>query len=469
VTDDRQPAASRSRGRFGRGLRFRVVVLFAVGGLLLSSILAIGTYGLASRYLVSQRERSAQRQAYLNARALRDSLQSPEAVPAALSSLELPTGSSVVIRRAGKWFGTSVAFGRTNVPAELRGLVGTGKAGHQRVHRTTGPAIVVGIPIPSIGVQYFEVIALTELESTLDVIRDSLLGTAALTTVAAALLGVWAGRRVLSPLRDVSAAASDIADGEMSRRLETRGDPDLDPLVLSFNHMVDELQRRMDRDAQFASDVSHELRSPLTTMLTSAEILEARTGELTPRLREPVMLLGAEVRRFERLVSELLELSRAESAVEGVELEPVNLGELVLHSVALTSDADFVVEIDPHLATDPVLTDKRRVNRILTNLLENARTHGGGITAVTVAMVNGRARIMVDDSGDGVSPDERERIFERFFRGAAAGRRDAGSGTGLGLALVAEHTRLLRGRVWVEDTDPGPGARFVVELPEDWA
>jgi len=455
----------RGRPGAGRGLRFRVMLSFALGGLLLSSGLAAVTYGLADRYLVSQRERNAQRQAFLNARALRDALRSPNAsVSETLAALEVPTGSSVVVQRDGKWYGTSVALGRTSVPRVMQKVVSAGTGGHQRVQTSTGPAIVVGVPVPSIQADYFEIVGLSELENTLNVIRDSLLGAAALTTFAAALLGVWAGRRVVAPLRDVSAAASDIAAGEIDRRLETRNDPDLDPLVESFNHMVGALQVRMERDAQFASDVSHELRSPLTTMLTSADLLTARADELPPRLREPVALLSEEVHRFERLVSELLELSRAEAAVEPIELEPVNLGELLLHSLTLTNDQEFVVEIDPDVATTPVLTDKRRVNRILSNLLENARSHGRGIRAVTVSRADGYARFTVEDCGDGVPVEERQQIFERFFRGAAAGRRDDGSGTGLGLALVAEHARLLHGRVWVEDADGG--ARFVLELPE---
>jgi signal transduction histidine kinase len=112
-----------------------------------------------------------------------------------------------------------------------------------------------------------------------------------------------------------------------------------------------------------------------------------------------------------------------------------------------------------------VLTDKRRVSRIVTNLVENAEQHGQGVQAVTVTRRDAVARIVVDDGGTGVPPTERDQVFDRFFRGAAAGRRGGGSGTGLGLALVAEHVRLLRGRVWVEDAIPEPGARFVVELP----
>ncbi len=449
-----------------RGLRFRVVATFAIGGLLLSSAFALGTYSFSKRYLVAQRERSAQRQAFLNARALRGALGgTPVAVPDALASLEVPTGSTVVLHRSGTWYGTSVALGRDDVPAAMRRLVAQGNAAHQRIATPNGPAIVVGVRIPSLNAEYFEIVVLTELVSTLDVIREALLGAAAITTLAAALLGVWAARRVLSPLRDVSTTASAIADGDLSQRLETRGDPDLDPLVESFNRMVDELQHRMERDARFASDVSHELRSPLTTLRASAEVLERRVTEVPAGLREPIELIGDEVQRFERLVSELLELARAEAGVDALELEPVNMGELVLHAVGLTREGDFVVEIDPGLAAAPVLTDKRRVSRVLTNLVENAQQHGSGVRGVAVSRHLDVVRITVDDSGRGVPPAERTQVFERFFRGAVSGRRDGSSGTGLGLALVAEHVRLLRGRVWVEDANPAPGARFVVELP----
>lgn len=449
-----------------RGLRVRLVTFFAVGGLLLSSAFAVGTYTFAKRYLVSQRERSAQRQAFLNARALRGVLGGAStSVPDALADLEVPTNSSVVLHRSGTWYGTAVALGREDVPLAMRSLVTDGGAAHQRIETANGPAIVVGLRIPALDADYFEIVALDELADTLAVIRDSLLVAAALTTAAAAMLGVWSARRVLSPLRDVSHTASAIADGDLTQRLESRGDPDLDPIVVSFNHMVDALQVRMERDARFASDVSHELRSPLTTLRASAEVLEDRARELPPRLREPVELLGDEVHRFERLVSELLELARTEAEVDALVLEPVNLGELVLHAVGLTRTGDFVVEIDPGLAATPVLTDKRRVSRIVTNLVENAEQHGQGVQAVTVTRRDAVARIVVDDGGNGVPPADRDQVFERFFRGAAAGRRDGGSGTGLGLALVAEHVRLLRGRVWVEDATPEPGARFVVELP----
>lgn len=453
-----------------RGLRVRVVVSFAIGGLLVSSTLAVITYALADRYLLGQRERNAQRQTFLNARALRDELRSADTDPSsALAALELPSNSSSVLHRGHAWYGTSVAAGRASIPESLRQLVASGSSGHQRIETRAGPALAIGVPIGGLPATYFEIVSLHELDATLTVIRNALLGAAGATTVAAALLGLWAARRVLQPLREVSRVASDIAGGELGLRLHTNDDPDLDPLVVSFNRMVDALQQRIDRDARFASEVSHELRSPLTTLSASADVLESRAPRLAPDVREPIELLAAEVRRFERLVTELLELTRAEAGVDALVTEPVNIGELILHAVAVTDADEFLVDIEPSLAEHPVLTDKRRLSRVLANLLENARTHGDRTTSVRATTRGTFVRLEVEDNGPGVAPADREHIFERFARGAAAGRRGSASGTGLGLALVAEHVRLLGGMVWVEDGTGGHGARFVVEFPEQRA
>ncbi len=453
--------------RLPGGLRARVIVAFSVGGLLLSTVLALVTYQLANRYLVAQRERSAERQTWVNARALRAELRTESTdVPAALAALEIPTGSSAVLGHSGDWFGTSVAFGRSDVPSPLRDLVRHGGAGIQRAKVVGETAMIVGVPIPAVDALYFEVHSLSELAKTLEVIRNSLFGAAIASTLAAALLGWWSARRVLEPLRRVSNTAVDIAHGELSRRLESSDDRDLDPLTRSFNEMVEALQHRIERDARFASDVSHELRSPLTTMAAAADVLEARSRDIGESAIEPLALLIGETRRFERLVSELLELARAEADVDVSGLEAVNLAQLVLHVASdFAGGAPLEVRIDPALTDTPVLSDKRRLRRVLVNLVENAQLHGGDLAVVTITQRDDASVLLVvEDSGNGIAPEERPLVFQRFFRGAAAGRRQAVRGSGLGLALVAEHIRVLGGEVSVDASSLG-GARFIVELP----
>jgi two-component system sensor histidine kinase MtrB len=110
--------------------------------------------------------------------------------------------------------------------------------------------------------------------------------------------------------------------------------------------------------------------------------------------------------------------------------------------------------------------DKRRFERVMANLMENAAHYGGGVTEVTVRPGDQEevVEVTVDDAGPGIDPGERSKVFERFYRGSASGRRGAGTGSGLGLALVAEHMRVMQGDVRVESSPPG-GARFVLSLP----
>jgi signal transduction histidine kinase len=123
------------------------------------------------------------------------------------------------------------------------------------------------------------------------------------------------------------------------------------------------------------------------------------------------------------------------------------------------------VRIDPADDHRELLVDKRRIERVFGNLIENADRYAGGVTQVTVETDDHLVRVLIDDSGPGIPPADRDRVFERFARGAGkAGSRGAGVGTGLGLALVLEHVRLHGGRVWATDS-PSGGARFVVELP----
>ena len=177
----------------------------------------------------------------------------------------------------------------------------------------------------------------------------------------------------------------------------------------------------------------------------------------SPTAQQAVDLLDGDIQRFRRMVLDLLEISRSDT----LEREPWELGELVRGIVGVRGGAP--PEID---APEPVTVraDRRRIDQILGNLLENADAHGGGAVRVGVSAREGRGRIEVDDAGPGVPAGKRAEVFERFSRGARAGSRGDGGGTGLGLSLVAAHVRRHDGSVWIEDR-PGGGARVVVELP----
>ena len=447
-------------------LRTRVTLAFAVGALVLSVGLATITYGLARSYLVRQRETSGLRQTYANARLVRTALASGNAnIAELLASVQSPARSSPVLRHGGSWFKASDGLGPDALPPAMLTTVGAGAAARQRVESPTGqPQLIVGIPLPAVDGAYFEIYQLVELDRTLRILVNSSIAAALVTTVAGATIGWWASRRVLSPVAAVSAAAAAVASGRFDVRLEESGDPELSRMASSFNQMTEALLVRIRRDARFASDVSHELRSPLTTLAAALEVVSSRRDEMPERARVGLDLLGAEIGRFERLVENLLEISRIDAGVEELVVEDVVLGQFVREALLAGRESAPDIDLQDGAAETVVRADKRRMERVLANLADNAERHGGGVVRVVVEREDGWAGFAVEDAGAGVPPEERERVFERFFRGRAAGMRGAGEGSGLGLSLVREHVGLHGGRVWVEDREGG-GARFVVRLP----
>jgi signal transduction histidine kinase len=230
--------------------------------------------------------------------------------------------------------------------------------------------------------------------------------------------------------------------------------------------MVNQLVERLERDARFASDVSHELRSPLTTLATSVAVMRQSRTDLEPEAFAALELLGADVETFQTLVEDLLDMTRNEAG--GIYLENVELVELVHQCVRSASRRlgleETNLSFDPTTTNSSITVDRRRFERIIANLLENARRYGGGATSLSVSADGHCAIIDVDDAGPGVPLEERERIFDRFYRGVEASNRTEVHGTGLGLSLVADHVARFHGTVAVLDSPDG-GARFRVTIP----
>jgi signal transduction histidine kinase len=439
---------------------------FAVGALLLSALLSGTTWALTRENLLNQREDSATAVVYQNAQIVQQ--RAPGTEPQTLLGSLFPGARPILYTNAdGDYVALTPSFGQDALPAELREMVvGGGQPARMRYDLRGEMQLAVGIPIPSAEVSYFEIVSLGDLEETLDALGISLLGASLVTTLAGAALGWWASRRALRPLTGVTTAALALAAGRLDTRLETSEDPDLRPISASFNDMAQALQDRIERDARFASDVSHELRSPLMTLAASIEVMNNQRDDLPERARSALDLMVADIDRFQQLVEDLLEISRFDAGVARLELEEVHLAELVMQAVSHSTDADVPVELDAELAGVVVQADKRRIVRVIANLIDNATRYGGGATSVSLRQAEGGVQIAVEDLGEGVAADDRDLIFDRFNRGSAAGRRGSSDGVGLGLALVAEHVHLHGGQVWVEDRADGQsGARFVVVLP----
>ncbi len=461
--------------RFGLGLRSRITAAFALGGLLVAFLLAAITLTTTRQVLLADREEIAQELAFSNAARVQLQLGGdlePGAVQGVVDSLSTATGSRpLLIIDNGNFSRDAAAFSLDDVPTDLQTLTFEGNSGRIRSIVQDAPAIVYGLPIrgfedAGVDVVYFEALPLTDVEDTLETLQLVLLGGILIVAALAALSGRFAANRALAPLRDVSGAAEAIAGGRLDTRLDPEGDEDLESLVASFNEMAGGLQERIERDARFASEVSHELRSPLMTLTASVEVLENTRDDLPDRARTALDLLSSDITRFRTLVEDLLEISRFDVGSIELQADPMLFADFVRNAVPIATTKDVPIEVHPNAEEAVILAEKRRLARVVANLIDNARKYGGGATRVEVFTTLHSVQMAVEDGGPGVPLDERFVIFDRFSRGGAGGRRGYDTGVGLGLSLVAEHVNLHNGRVWVEDRPDGEtGARFVVELP----
>lgn len=444
------------------GLRSRATLVWALIALMLAGTVSVVAYQVIRAELLDERRERAATQAYLNARLVRSALRADEPdVGAILASLAGNAGSSAVVRVDGEWFASSVGVDPTLLPESLVEVVEAGQAG-RAVTRVDGvPQVVAGVPIAEASAEYFELVSVADVDETLTSLARALAVSAAVATLAAAIVGWYASGRVLRPLRHMAGAASHIADGELDTRLDALGDPDLEALQISFNRMADAVEERIARERRFTSDVSHELRSPLASML-SAVAIARRHDDDPAAVRRALDQLEERTSAFHELVLDLLEISRVDAGVADLHLEPLAPQALVRAAIEMTG-ADGVEVVASSDAPETFLGDKRRLGQSLMSLLDNADKYAGGATCVGIARVDGRVRFSVQDAGPGVPEHERRHVFGRFARGDRA-RSSSIAGSGLGLALVEEHVRLHGGRVFVEDGDGG-GARVVIDVP----
>jgi two-component system, OmpR family, sensor histidine kinase MtrB len=282
-------------------------------------------------------------------------------------------------------------------------------------------------------------------------------------------------RWVVVPVVRAAQGAQLLSTGRLDERLDVRGEDEIAALATSFNDMAASLQDKMREleelshvQRQFVSDVSHELRTPLTTIRMAADLLYEAREQLESAASRSAELLQSQLGRFESLLSDLLEISRFDANAATLDAEPVDLCDVVRQSAA---DAQQLAErrgarIEFRLPAERCLVemDRRRVERILRNLLCNAVEHGEGRdVVVTSAADRDAVAVVVRDYGVGLGPGEEHLVFDRFWRADPARARTTG-GTGLGLAIALEDARLHGG--WLEAWgEPSDGSAFRLTLP----
>jgi len=335
-------------------------------------------------------------------------------------------------------------------------------------------AVAFGTPLGDWYQLYF-VFPLTQEQQELQLVQTTLIGVGLALVVLLAAIASLVTRWVVLPIRHAARAAQRVSAGRLEERMTVGGADDLGALATSFNDMAASLQDKLREleelskaQRQFVSDVSHELRTPMTTIRMAAEILYESREQLDPAAARSAELLQSQTERFELLLSDLLEISRHDANVATLDAEPADICDIARRSA---DDAQQLAErrgcrIEFRLPAQACIAevDRRRVERILRNLLVNAVEHGEGKdVVVTVAGDSDAVAVAVRDHGVGLGPGEEQLVFERFWRADPARARTIG-GTGLGLAISLEDARLHGGwlQAWGER---GRGSVFRLTVP----
>ena len=355
------------------GLRNRATIGFAFVALSVVIGSSLLTYAVGRRYLLNQRESSAIQQSYVNARLVRTILRGPNPdLTNFLNGLNGGNASSSLVFFRGEWYSASVAVGTNALPPDLVASVQNGGAGHQRSRDSTGALnLVVGARLAATEASYFEVFPLAELDETLSVLRRALLLGASLSALVAAVVGRILARQLVRPLGPVTVAAESIAAGALGTRLDETADPDLDRLSHAFNTMTAALEERIDREARFAADVSHELRTPLTAVAAAVEIMQRRREQLPPEMLDAFNVLAEKISGFQRMVLDLLEISRMDAGTSPVEEEEVEIRPFVRKIAALHQLPESCAVVESNVPVT-IRTDRRRLAQAMTNIVDNA-------------------------------------------------------------------------------------------------
>ncbi|MFG3406936.1 ATP-binding protein [Streptomyces sp. NPDC048142] len=510
--------------RFVGGLRVRLVVTFVLVALV-SAVTATALAYRDARTAVLQRTQNTAvndlRERVASVAAGFDLPPDQRSLSRFAAKVSEGLGARTVVARHQDLPAVSDANADTEgrITAELRAAVRAGDGTRfQRVEWRGDPYLVVGTPVTyADGDRHasgLEVFAITDLRAERDdtaALLDSVRTGTVPVVVLAALLALLAAGTVLRPVRKLGRATRELAEGDLGSRVAVRGHDELADLARTFNETADALQasdaelRAQEAKARrFVADVSHELRTPLAAMTMVATVLEEDADQLPPDAAHAARTVGAETARLSRLVEDLMEISRFDAGAVRLNASVTDLADTVRASLALRGWTDRVTA---ELQADVrAVVDRRRIDVIVANLVGNALRHGAPPVTVTLAAPGGdRVTLEVADHGEGLPPEARERVFDRFYKADAARTRSTpedrghggglgkgedvgksasglgpggglgqvsdlgqdrgfGQGSGLGMAIALENARLHGGTVEVSQGPEG-GAVFTLRLP----
>lgn len=379
---------------------------------------------------------------------------------------------------------------RTPISEQLAAEVAEGRIRYQTVAVNGEPTIIVGSQLRSGELTVYFFFPQGDRLAELADLRNILITAGVLLALLGAVAGYLLARRLLRPVREASKAAVQMSHGDLDIRLPA-GSDEFGVLAASFNQMAENLREEMlgleagqARERRFVADVTHELRTPVSALVGEASLLKAKLdanpSECSPEIGRLAQLVNQDIARLRQLVDDLLEISRleaqaAESVIESVDVESFLVRLIEAHGWSESVRVEALGESDlPDARPDTlenlcVSADKRRLERILVNLVENALQHGSA--PVTIEMRSDKTgalagrplvEVAVADSGPGIPAEHLPHVFDRFYK--ADPSRSSGRGSGLGLAIARENARLLGGDIIAANV-PGGGTRFVVTLP----
>ena len=461
-----------------RGIRTRLALALVALVAFMVTAIGVGTYLFVDARLRDGLLADAQRQAQFNLSVL-----VPERLPAGVTRESYaPSGlaeafrlrgavETIVDYRDGALPDSSSPLNLpgdviAELPQPVRDSMAAGLLAYAWQPMAGRDSLVLGGRYAGIGPDFYFVFPAEAIEAALIQLRVGLVVAALVATALALATAGFIARGILRPVSLGSRAAARIAGGDLSARVPAGGADEFARFAAEFNRMADSLastvtrlERSESQNRRFVADVSHELRTPLTALVAEASIIETGLADLPPSARRAGELLVADVRRLRALVDDLMELSRFDARAEQAELQPVDLVATVRSIVA-----SRLPEAAVRAPAEPVFVagDVRRLDRIIGNLLDNARSHAPGTAVeVTVARAAANASVEVADRGPGVPGDALAHLFDRFYK-ADASRHEGSSG--LGLAIAAEHATLLGGGLEAENRDGG-GLAVTLRLP----
>lgn len=451
-------------------LRSKAIIVGGLVGLVISVVASGITWSSAQSYLLRQRESAAQQQSFVHAELVARSILAGDSPADALTGIPTISPSyRALLKNGDEWLSLSAGLGVRDVPSDLLGRAESGEPAGQRGLVVGRPAYFVTFPI-SVGddrrFAYIGVSSLTEIQSTVDAIRRALLLGVAISAVGGALIGFWLSRRVMEPLKEISTTSVDLSAGDLEARVRIPREPDLARISHSFNQMADALQHRLEAESRFAAQAAHELRSPLTALRGTSDMLHMAKASLPPDLARHVDDLDSEVAQFEKMLEDLLTLGRQSAGADTPNLTVRQTDTLLAAIMNNLQLPDHLLVTDVDLSQVFVRVDVTRLRHVFGNLVANAALYANGVTSIEVHRKDSRLVVDIDDDGPGVAESERSAILEPFRRG----RRSHGvPGSGLGLSIAAGHLRSMGSDLRV-GSSPSGGARFSFDLdiaPDD--